>query len=232
MKKYFRFLAISAAAMLGLLLSAGPAAAQTFDFGSLTIVEADPFADGGVAGNTTAAGGGFYSAPAAAVGVWQNRTIGGFLTGYNFLPGASDRVYESLAGLPGPELVTTITGLTPGEYEVSLVHVIRLGTNGGILANLNGAVDSFDITQHYGDDDVDVIIAGFGSADNFQVVSAVLGTTAVDATGFTVNVEGDVIFGRSAYIGVAYRNIAIPEPSSLLLVVMGVAGLLLLRRRQ
>jgi len=61
----------------------------------------------------------------------------------------------------------------------------------------------------------------------------VIGTTAGGATGFTVNIDenemGSGQYPRSDYVGVAYR--LVPEPSSFVLLGMGVIGLLL-RRRQ
>jgi len=237
MKKNFGFLAFGAAVMLGLMLGSSPANAAIFTFGDYTIIEADPFADGGTAGNTTAVGGGFYSAAADSDLVWRDRTVGAFGTGYEGLSGATDRVYQSATPNVGPELVTTVSGLTAGWYEVSVVYLYSVGsdTQAGLLANLTGVTDDSDPTHFYDRTEIDVSdIGGAGSA-SWAVGLATIGTTSSGATGFTVNiderlepVDGEP-YDRATYIGVAYR--VIPEPSSFVLLGISAVGLLL-RRRQ
>jgi len=235
MKKNFCFLAIGAVVMLGLLLNTSPAAAALVPFGGYTIVEAEPFASGGTAGNTTAVGGGFFSAPADAPGIWRNRTVSAFVTDYENVPLATNRVFDTTNG--APELVTTVSLPAAGIYEVAIVYLYAQNsdTDAGLLANLNGVVDP-SIPAHFFDrSEVDLTV-GSPPTGSWAIGLAVLGTTSAGATSFTVNVDenddlGGGAYGRAGYIGVAYRLVAIPEPSSFALVGMGAVGLLL-RRRQ
>ena len=117
---------------------------------TFTIVEADPFKTGDPVGNTVQAAS--PGTPWASTStsntdnLWRERAISAFVTGYESIPGATDRLYE-IAGADrtnAPEVVTTVSGLAPtaNGYEVSLVYVSRKDGNadsGGLLANLNGS---------------------------------------------------------------------------------------------
>ncbi|NOZ41263.1 MAG: PEP-CTERM sorting domain-containing protein [Planctomycetes bacterium] len=234
MNKQLGFLALGATAMLGLMLSSSPANAATLSstYGGFTVIEAEPFASGGTAENTTAVGGGFFSNPSATPDTtsWRDRTIGAFVTGYESLGGATDRVFDSVNA--GPELVTTISGLAAGTYEVAVVylHSTTVDDDAGLLANLNGVVDSGNPAHFYDRSEADVLLS---AGSGWSVSLAAIGTTAGGATGFTVNIDenemGSGQYPRSDYVGVAY--LLVPEPSSIVLFGMGVVGLLL-RRRQ
>ena len=174
-----------------------------------TIVEIDPFADGGTAGNTTAVGGGFFSAASQSETTMRDRTVGPFNTGYEGISGATDRVFDNTVA--GPEIITTVSGLVPGEYEVFVVYLYAdpegpQGDNAmGLQAKLNGAVDGtvynvLNITEKMADN----------SNPSWAVGLAPIGTTATNATGFTVNLDdaetADPAQDRIDYIGVAYAS--------------------------
>ncbi len=218
--KKLRFAAICATSVLGLVLSSSPVAAQTYTFGDYTVVEADPFANGGMAGNTTTVGGGFFSDFAFNSATWQQRLSSApFDTGYQNVPGASDRLFENSNS--APELVTTISGLAPSTYDVSVVYLYRQDsdTAAGLLANLYGSTNPAYSRQLYDRSEVEATI-GTPGGSTWAVGLASLGTTAASSTSFTVNIdEFDTIGGAAGiytnggYFGVAYK--AVPDLPSL-----------------
>ena len=168
-----------------------------------TIIEIDPFASGGTAGNTTAVGGGFFSAGSQSATTMRDRAVGAFSTGYDVIPGATDRVFDNTSY--GPETVTTVSGLAAGEYAVFALYLYATidgagpTFSAGLQAKLNGAVngtvyDAEDITET------------MGAGVKWSVGLAPIGITAADATGFTVNYDDaeDLGVRRIDYLGVAY----------------------------
>ncbi len=197
---------------MALCISTSVAATFNFTTGgtTYTIVEADPFASGGTAGNTTAVGGGYFSASGQSATTMRDRTVGAFNTGYEGILGATDRVFDNTVS--GPETVTTVSGLTAGQYNVFIVYLYADpdGTQGddsmGLQAKLNGAVDGtvynvLNITEKMA---VNPVVT-------WAVGLAPLGTTAAGATGFTVNLDdaetASPAQARIDYIGVAYTGI-------------------------
>lgn len=193
-----------------------PADAATFTYtiGSetITIVEADPFKSGDTAGNTVRAvtPGSFWGSTSTSNGdsLWRERPINAFVTGYESIPGATDRLYEvgSSDRTNAPELVTTISGLAPAAsgYEVNLIYASRIDgnpSNAGILGDLNGSAT----TPHaHTNNDYDL-----GSGPGWAAHMGALGTTTPGDTSFTVNVKGTTAYGRNDYIGVAYKAIPV-----------------------
>jgi len=195
------------------------------------IVEIDPFANGGTAGNTTAVGGGYFSGGQSTT-TMRDRTVSAFNTGYEGITGATNRVFDNTGS--GPETITTISGLTTGQYNVYAVYLYAdpnggQGTNSmGLQAKLNGAVDGtvynvLNITEKM----------ALNTNTSWAVGLAPIGTTAAGATGFTVNLDdaetANPAQSRVDYIGVAYT--AVPEPSSAALLGLGGLALILRRRK-
>ncbi|MCK4563931.1 MAG: hypothetical protein KAU94_04595 [Verrucomicrobia bacterium] len=110
---------------LALAISIRIAFAGIFNFTSgdttYTIVEADPFASGGIAGNTTAVGGGLFSAESATTTTMRDRPVSAFLSGYELVSGATDRVFDNTGF--SPQIVATVSGLISGQYKVYAVHL-------------------------------------------------------------------------------------------------------------
>jgi len=199
MNKKLGFTVVGVVAVLGLVLSCSPAVAAEFNFpdggGDYTIVEADPFLIGGTAGNTTAVGGGGFSSFAFNSSTWQERTASGLGTGYAGVAGATDRLFETSNG--APDLVTTITGLTAGTYEVSVLymHGVTTAAQAGLLANLYGSTNSAFDRHFYDLSDAPTPVGTAGAS--FAIGLASLGTTAAGSTSFTVNIgEDDTGFSR------------------------------------
>jgi len=197
------------------------------------IVEIDPFASGGSAGNTTAVGGGFFSAGSQSATTMRDRAVSAFNTSYEGIAGATNRVFDNT--IAGPETITTISGLATGQYNVYVVYLYAdpNGTQGdnamGLQTKLNGSVDGtvynvLNITEKM----------ALNTNTSWAVGLAPIGTTATGVTGFTVNLD-DAETGvsptqnRIDYIGVAYT--AVPEPSSAALLGLGGLSLILRRRK-
>jgi len=153
-----------------------------------------------------------------------------FNTSYEKIPGATNRVFDNTK--KGPETVTKITGLTPGQYNVYIV-CIYANPDGKekkgrirLQANLNGlAVDgkvynALDITEKM----------ATNTNHQWAVGLAPIGTTAADVTGFTVNLDDAEIDERAriSYIGIAYKT-AEPQPGPSALLSLGDLSLTLRR---
>ena len=218
-------------ASMALAIGVSGAFANIYTWGDYTIVEADPFASGGSAGNTTAVGGGFFSASSDTATTMRDRTIAPFVTGYESIAGATDRVFDNTGD--GPEMVTTVSGLAADEYNVYAVYLYRgdgVAQIASLRANLGGTIadagtvllDESTLTEVMSYLDVD-----------WGVGLGLVGTTAAGATGFTVNIDDNELAGPSSnridYIGVAYQ--AIPEPATLGMVALFGGGILFIRRR-
>jgi len=210
---------IRSIAAFGALVLAGSASANTYEWTSsgiggvgttgttYTIVEIDPFADGGTAGNTTAVGGGFFSAGGASPTTMRDRTVAPFNTAYEGIAGATNRVFDNAGS--GPETVTTVSGLTAGRYDVFAVYLYAdpdgpQGDNSmGLQAKLNGPVDgtvynALNITEKM----------AVNPEVKWAVGLAPIGTTSEGVTSFTVNFDdaetSTPAQNRVDYIGVAY----------------------------
>lgn len=201
-----------------------------------TIVEADPFATGGTAGNTTAVGGVFFSGGGESATTWRNRTVSPFNTGYENVAGATNRIYDHTSF--APELVTSVTGLAAGTYEVFAVYIYANdgGDIAGIRANLGDSVGNAG-TVTLGSSTVAAQVSETAN-DDWAVGLGSVGTTGAGVTSFAVNIDDNepgntgASAMRADYIGVAYRAVApIPEPSSTALLGLGGLALILRRRK-
>lgn len=227
---------IITAAVLAAGISAASAATFAWSDGSIsyTVVEADPFASGGSAGNTTAVGGGFFSATGQSATTMRDRTIAPFVTGYESITGATDRVFDNTDA--GPEMVTTVSGLAAGQYNVYAVYIYRSdGVNqiAALRANLGGTIaDAGTILL---DQTTVAATMSPGTPPDWSVGLGLVDTTGLGATGFTVNIDDNEAAGptsnRIDYIGLAYAPVAVPEPSSAALLGLGGLALILRRRK-
>ena len=202
-------------AVVMILLGGSVLQAATFSLtlpglGDLTVVEADPFLDGGVAGNTVRADGSgtFWASEETSNtdGLWRQREYNAFGAGYELLPGTTDRTFEIAAAdsTGAPELQTSVTGLAAANYEVFLVHTIRNdgnAGNAGSKAELNGPISAS--TTNYGHANAAEILDG--ATGIWSTAFSSLGTTGGGAIDFTVNVAGTTAFGRNHLVGVAYQ---------------------------
>jgi len=218
-------------ASMALAIGVSGAFANAYTWGDYEIVEADPFASGGAAGNTTAVGGGFFSASGQSATTMRDRTIGAFVTGYESIAGATDRVFDNTVA--GPEMVTTVSGLTAGQYDVYAVYLYRgdgVAQIASLRANLGGAIA--DAGTVLLDETTISDVMSYLDVD-WGVGLGLVGTTAAGATGFTVNIDDNEAAAagsnRIDYIGVAYQ--AIPEPATLSMVAMFGGAILFIRRR-
>ena len=232
---------IQTIAALGALALAGPASAATYSWTSsqlggvgtigttYTIVEIDPFASGGTAGNTTAVGGGFFSAGGQSATTMRDRAVSAFNTAYEGIVGDTNRVFDNTVS--GPETITTIS-VPVGQYNVFAVYLYAdpVGSQGdnsmGLQAMLNGSVDG---TVYNATNSTEKMALN-DSNRSWAAGLAPIGTTPEGVTSFTVNLDDAESLGQARidYIGVAYT--LVPEPSSLAL--LGLGGLALLRRRR
>jgi len=178
-----------------------------------SFVAADPFLSGGSVGNTVQATNvavEFAVQQAVVAGYWNYRDFAG-LDFYGVNPGDPD-LFETSGANGAPTLRTTIPGLTPAIYEVSLVQISATsGTQAGLLAN-------FDLT-------------GTGTtATTLRQRNASTLRTGVTAPGWEVDLQplgqmsgpslrvlvGDAGAGvaRGDYLGLAYR-LAPTSPASI-----------------
>ncbi len=138
----------------------------------------------------------------AADNLWRERTIGPFLTGYETLAGSTDRVYELYGNdrIFAPELVTAITGLTTGSYEVYLVHIYQIETDrdkSAILAGLESSPDNVcDHTTYVSQ----LGVAAGDWAVGVSPIGKAVGNEII------VNIKGTTSEKRCNYIGVAYKR--------------------------
>ncbi len=199
---------------LGLLIVFGmvnmlPAATFTVntpELGDLVIVEADPYKAGDTAGNTLRVdGAGYWGSMDGSTtdNLWRERAIGPFLTGYEALAGSSDRVYELYGNdrVNAPELVTTVSGLLAGKYEVFLVHIYQIETDQDKSAILAGEqsspVNIYDHTTY---------VSQIGTATGTWAVGiSPIGEVVGDE--IIVYVKGTAIERRCDYIGLAYKHV-------------------------
>lgn len=205
----------------GILLGVATTNAATFSLnlpglGDITVVEADPFKDGDTPGNTLRYNNAntFWAADTGSNsndGLWREREYNAFLVDYPNLSGATDRTFEiDGADLSNaPELQLTVDGLAANNYEVFLVHTVRLGgdsVNGAARAALNSSVASGGATY----DHTNFAELLPGSTGVWDTAFSSLGTTGGGATGFTMNVAGAPGYNRSHIVAVAYRVSATP----------------------
>ena len=208
-------LAVAVALMAIVALSSFAHAAMyttTIGGDTFTIVEADPFKSGDTAGNTVRAvspGTPWASTSTSnSDGLWRERAIVAFTTGYESNGGATDRTYELGSGdrTNGPELATSVSGLapTPFGYDVYSVYITRNDSpNAGVLSDLNAPAT----TLHHRTNREYTLNAGSGVWD---VALSLLGTTDGGNTSFTINTKGTSSVERNDYIGVAYKPSSTP----------------------
>lgn len=220
---------------------AGGATAATFnanlDGTDFTVVEVDPFPDGGAEGNAGRADGSgtFWSTAASSNSddLWRERS---FLSGsgWGSIAGSTDRLFEiSQADLTGaPDLRLTVSGLAPENYQVVVLYTARDdnqsdANNGVVEAILNGSIGDSG-TLIYTEGNASSAALTSSGTDVWATYYGDLGLTGGGATGFTVDISGVAGFSRTHAIGVAYR--IIPEPASLAL--LGLGGVMMLKRRR
>ncbi len=198
------------------------ASAATFDatIGStaVTIVETDPFTSGTPGNTVRVIDSGMPWSNIGGTGVdmlWTDRTYSPFNTGYASLLGETDRTIEVNGNdnTGAPALRTTVTGLTPGIYQVFQLYTTRSDTNtddGRIRSVLNGDVLT-EGTNFNWENRFDNLPAVMGSAWTTSIAN--LGLTEPDTTSFYVeaagarNALGVALAGRNHHIGVAYRRL-------------------------
>lgn len=213
-----------------------------------TIVEVDPFPNGGPSGNTVReSGGGYWSDTAAQTGdIWNQRAYSAFNTGYVSLAGATDRVFENSNFINATAVRTTVSGLPANNYAVFLLythnpglvssgHPLGVGTQAA-LNDLAANGSYFGTPQ--------AIANVSGSAGTWFTGIAPLGTTGPGATSFFVDMDefgsaadpnnnNDAPAERNHLLAIAYQVAPIPEPASAVMAVLGAAGCLrVLRRRR
>ena len=127
------------------------------------------------------------------------------------------------------EAVTTLTGLLPGqEYQIDILHGVKDGPSSGVQ-HIDAGFASGVLTTIL---DVD------GGSNAFQYTNAswyaqqkTIGNAFADGSGeIKIYVGATLNAERSIYNGLAYT--VVPEPSSLLLMVLGLGALVTWRRRK
>lgn len=213
-------------------------------------------ATSGVSGNTALAAGGTFSPPLNGTTGndqnWEERTTFG----------SSGNIFESNGEVGtenAPRLVTTISGLADGTYDIYAYFwspgpgdanqqwMLRAG-----LANLGGDLTLYsrDTTGITTPVTPDVVVPQVTSTAGFTVApttisesgrnlwQASLGQATVSGGTGTISVFVDdyanpgTVNNRTWYDGVGYAVSTVPEPSSIALASLGVAGLLIFRRRK
>lgn len=228
------------------LLSAGTAAAQTFNYLDATT---------GVGGNTALADGSVFTPPVnGTTGVdnnWEQRT--GFANGGTVLEAAGE--FIAAGGENAPEIRTLISGLTPGgTYQVN-VHFWDGGAANAWNVRAGFASNAGANTQYVATGDLGTFPTGtegvlasslsYGTAPSLFVeadrtfYAASIGSTVADGSGRIFvfiddlpNTTGNP-GTRTWYDGVSYASVApVPEPSAYaLLTAIAALGLVSLRRR-
>lgn len=213
-------------------------------------------ATSGVSGNTALAAGGTFSPPLNGTTGndqnWEQRTTFG----------SSGNIFESNGEVGtenAPRLVTTISGLADGTYDLYAYFwspgpgdalqqwLLRAG-----LANLGGDLTLYSrptagITTPVTPDAIATQVtstSGFTVAPTILTESsrnlwqASLGQATVSGGVGTIQVFIDdyanpgTVNNRTWYDGVGYAVSAVPEPSTFALAGIGLAGLMIFRRRQ
>lgn len=181
-----------------------------------TVVEVDTFKSGDTPGNTVGAV--TPAAPWASIsssngdGLWRERAHAAFFG--SAVPGSSDLTFE-LGGADStaaPELVTTVSGLAPGRYDVYAGYITRNDGNNddaGVLADLGGPATTF---HSHGTPNA---VLAFNGSNVWDFTFSRLGTTPSGTTSFTVNSKGTADTSRNDLMAVAYRPAGAPPAGPL-----------------
>ena len=135
-----------------------------------------------------------------------------------------------------PAIVTTLTGLDAGEYDVHFIYAASFGNSNlqyqtGFSATGTSRIADATAANLVGGVDLDEPVSG-----TLAVFSSLIGNTSVGADGelsvYTDLDGGFFNFNNSAFLGLSLvQTAAIPEPSSIALLGL-FGGLGLIRRRR